>query len=248
MRDREALEPAARRGRRLDQGDGPLRRRVVDDVELVVLLQDHALVRRTGIDIGNVFRAGLAELCERRALPVVTLLPDVPFAIRVEALQRIRPEADRRIEVVRAWIRLLLEDVLRDDPARAPADREVGMEARVRLLQLEHHGVPVGRGHAVDAAVERSAPCHRGVRHLRLDGVDEVVRGELDAVAPVDALTQLHRHLGEIVVVDRRLGSERVLPDAVYAGVGIDVPERVQRQLLETRGRAAVVRHPSVEP
>ena len=63
---REALEPAVRSRRRLDQGERPFGRSVVDDVELVVLLQDHPLVRWAGIDVRDILRAGLAEAGERR--------------------------------------------------------------------------------------------------------------------------------------------------------------------------------------
>src|SRR5271157_4045864 len=124
----EAFEPAVRSGRRLDQGDRPFRRRVVDNVELVVLLKDHPLVRRPGIDIRDIFRARLAETGECRLLPVVALLPDEPGAVRVKALERVGTDAYRRIEVVFAGFRLLLEDVLRHDPGRAPAYRKGRVE------------------------------------------------------------------------------------------------------------------------
>ena len=52
---------------------------------------------------------------------------------------------------------------------------------------------------------------------------DHVVGAELDPVAPVDALAQLHRHLREVVIVDRWLGGERVVPYAVEAIVQVDV-------------------------
>ena len=81
-----------------------------------------------------------------------------------------------------------------------------------------------------------------------LGGEHHVVGGELDAVAPVDAGPQLHGHLGEVVVVDRRLGGERIVPDAVEAVVGVDVPEGVHRELVQAGRLAAGVDRPDVEP
>jgi hypothetical protein len=62
-----------------------LGRGVVNNVELVIELHDHPLVRGTWIDISDIFRSGLAETGKRRPLPIVTPLPYVPLAIRVEA-------------------------------------------------------------------------------------------------------------------------------------------------------------------
>ena len=142
--------------RLLGQREHALGRDVVDDVEVVVHLRDHALVGRAGIDIGGVFRARLAEAAERGALPVVARLPDEPLAVRVVAVQRIGAERDRRVEVELQRIGGFLEDVLRHDPDGVPAHREQRVEARVRLLQLEDDGVAVGRRDAVDVERERA--------------------------------------------------------------------------------------------
>ena len=66
----------------------------------------------------------------------------------------------------------------------------------------------------------------------RFDRVDNVIGSELDAVAPIDAFAKLHRHFREVGVVLRLVRSERVVPYAVQAGVGVNVPERVHAELL----------------
>ena len=248
MRVGEVPEPGARGFRLLRQREHAFRRDVVDDVELVVHLRDDALVRRTGVDIGEVFRARLAEAAERGALPILAQLPDVPLAVGVVAVEHVGAERDRLVEVELLRILDLLEDVLRHDPDRVPAHREQHVEAGVRLLQLEDDGIGIGRLHLVDVEAERRAPAHAAMLDLRRDGVHHVRGRELDAVAPVDAAAQLHRHLGEVGIVDRLLGGERIVPDAVDAAIGIDVPERVERRLLQAVRLAAGVDRPDVEP
>jgi hypothetical protein len=81
-----------------------------------------------------------------------------------------------------------------------------------------------------------------------LDRVEHVGGGELDAVAPIDAASQLHGHFGEIGIVDGLLGGERILPDAIDAFLGIDVPEGVHPQLVEAGRLAAGVDRSYVEP
>src|SRR5690606_14247729 len=179
--------------------------------------------------------AGLAVTAERRALPVVALLPDVPFAGRVEAVQLVGAQRDRRVEVELQRITRLLEYMLGHDPDGVAAPREQCMEAGVGLLPLEMHRMRVGRRDALDIEPEQRAPAHAGILDLRHDGVDDIVGRERDAVAPVDVRLQLHRHLGEIAVVDRLLGGERVLPWPVEAPFGVDVPEGIERELVQAR-------------
>ena len=78
-----------------------------------------------------------------------------------------------------------------------------------------------------------ATPGHPGRVHLGLDGEDDVVGGELLAVAPVDVVAQVHRHLGEIGVVLRWAGRERVVGHAVDSGIGVDEPQRVHHQLMQ---------------
>ncbi len=170
----------------------------------------------------------------------------LPFGI--EAVQRVGPEPDRRVEGELQRIAGLLEDVLGHDPHRVPAHRVQGMEARVRLLQLVDHGVAVGRRDAGDVDLDRRAPAQALGVEVRLDRVHHVGRSELDAVAPVDALAQLHRHLGEVLVVDGLLGGQRVVPHAVDTAVGVDVPEGVHRQLVQPGRLTAGIDGPDVEP
>ena len=110
-------------------------------------------------------------------------------------------------------------------------------------LEVEDDRVAVGHLDARDVDRERRAPAHARMIDLGLDGVGHVVGGELDAVAPVDALAELDRHLGEVVVVDRRLGGERILP-GVGAAFGVDPPERVGRELLVAVDVGAAARRP----
>ncbi len=220
----------------------------MDDVELVVELRDHAFVGWAGIDVGDVVRPWLAPAAEGGALPVLAALPDEPFAVRVVAEQLVGAQRHRRIEGELAGFGLLLEDMLRHHPHRVPPHGEQRVEARVRLLQLEHHGVAVGRGDLGDVDLDGRAPTQALRVHVGLDGVDHVIGGEFDAVAPVDAAAQLHGHLGEVGVVDWLLGCQRVFPDAIDALVRIDVPERVHAELMQAVGLAAGVDRPDVEP
>ena len=122
------------------------------------------------------------------------------------------------------------------------------MEARVRLLELEDHRVGVGRLHRGDVVGQHGAESHARVLDLRVDRPDHVGCGELDAVAPVDALPELHGHLGEVGVVGRLVGGERVVPHALDPALRIDVPERIERGLLKPVGLAASIDGPDVEP
>ena len=89
VREGETLEPAVRQPRLLRQREHALGRGVVDDVELVVELGDHALIGRAGIDVGDVFRSRRAEMRDRGALPIVAQLPDEPAAVGIEAVERV---------------------------------------------------------------------------------------------------------------------------------------------------------------
>ena len=220
----------------------------MDHVELVVELGDHALVRRARIDISEIFRTGLAEARQRGALPVVAQLPDVPFAVGVVAVQHIGAERNRLVEIELDGIGHLFEDMLGQDPDRAPTHREVGMEARIRLLELEHHGVGIGRLDRGDVAGEHRAEPHSRILDLGHHGRNHVIGGELDAVAPEDALAQLRGHFGEVGIVLRLVGRQRVVPDAVETAFRIDVPERIECGLLQPVGLRARIDRPDVEP
>ena len=244
----EALEPAVRALRLLGDGEHALGRDVVDDVELMVELGDHALVRRAGIDVGDVFGPGLAEARDACALPVGPLLPDEPLAVGVVGIERVGAQRHRRIEGELQRIARFLEDVLGHHPHRVPAHREQGMEARVGLLELEDDGLRIGRRDVGDIHLHRRAPAQAVGLQVRLDGVDDVVGSELHAVAPEDALAQLHRHLGEVGIVDRLFRGQRIVPDAVDALLRVDVPEGVHRQLMQAGRLAAGIDRPDVEP
>jgi hypothetical protein len=92
------------------------------------------------------------------------------------------------------------------------------------------------------------APAQAIGLHVRLDGVDHVVGAELDAIAPENALAQLHRHLGEVGVVDRLLRGERIVPHAVDALLRVDIPEGIHPDLLQAVRLAAGIDRPDVEP
>ena len=60
---------------------------------------------------------------------------------------------------------------------------------------------------------------------------------------------ELHRHLGEILVVLRLVRGQRIVPDlAVQTVIRVDVPERVHAQLLQAGGQATAICRPDVEP
>src|SRR5690606_8742077 len=127
--------------------------------------------------------------------------------------------------------------------------REQRVEARVRALQVEDDRIRVRRLDTLNVDLEGGAADEPVGLHVRLGREDNVVGGEFHAVAPVDALAQAHRHLGEVVVVDRRLRSEGVVPYTVQSVVWIDVPERIHRELVEPGGLVQVAsRGPNIEP
>ena len=221
----------------------------MDHVQIVVVHLDEPIVDRHVGSIEGVLRCRLTEFDDRRAVPVLALLPCIPGAIRVEAVQHVRPEADRRVEVVLHHIVDAREDVLRHDPCRVPAYREDRMEPRVGVLEHEMDGQVVRGVNARDLGREGATPGHCRIRHLSFDGVDDVVRVELLAVTPVDAVTKIYCHLAEIGVVLGRACRQRVLNHTVDAGIGVDVPERVHHQLMETRRPSSTnTTHPDVEP
>src|SRR5262245_46581054 len=159
----KALEPAMRAWRLLDECEHTFWRRVVNDVELVVELQADALVGRARIDIGRIFRPRLAEARKRRALPVGPLLPGLPFAVGVEAVELVRPDRNRWVEVVFCGVFDLLENMLGHNPRSVPANRERGVEARVRPLQLEEDSIFVRRRDRIHARSKDGSPEHAGV-------------------------------------------------------------------------------------
>jgi hypothetical protein len=123
------------------------------------------------------------------------------------------------------------------------------MEARIGRLELEMDGVLVRRFDAFDSGRERRAPDEARRRHLRLDRIDDIVGSELDAVAPEDPLTQLHGHLGEVVVVLPGPFGKLVVEGPVETGIGVDEPERIEHQLVQAvRPAATGTRNPDIEP
>ena len=85
----------------------------------------------------------------------------------------------------------------------------------------------------VDIAVEQAMIAHSGRVLQEINGIVQVIRCKLDAIAPVDSLAKLDGHLGEVVIVDRLLGGQGIIPYAVDARIRVDVPQRIQSQLLE---------------
>src|SRR5262249_57154187 len=94
------------------------------------------------------------------------------------------------------------EHVLGHDANGVPAHGEQLVEAGIGLLQLEAHGGGIGGLDAVGVEAERGAPTYVFVLNLGGNGVGDVGRGELDAVAPIDAGAQLDGHFREVGVVD----------------------------------------------
>jgi len=231
-----SLEPGRCGLALLRQREHALGRNVVDDVELVVELRDHALVRRTGIDIREVLGPWLAEAPEARPLPVVAQLPNVPFAVGIEAVQRVRAQCDGLVEVELQRVLDLVEDVLGQDPDSGPPHREIGVEPGVRLLQLEDDGIGIGRLDGGDVVRQHRAKAHRRILDLDIHRGFHVVGRELHTVAPVEPLAQLRGHLREVGVVDWLFRRKRIVPDPVKAGFGVDVPEGIEPDLLKAIG------------
>ena len=244
----EAPEPG-RRGLALPRKcEHAFRGDVVNDVELMIELGNHTLVRRSRIDIGQIRWTRLAVTAQRRALPIVPPLPDVPFAIGIVAVERVGRQRHRSVEIELERVLNLLEHVLRKDPNRTPPDRKIGVEAGVWPLQFEDHRVGVGHLDGGNIVGEHGRETHAGMLDLNVDRRLHVSGGELDTIAPEEAPPQLNPHLREIGVVVRFFGCERVVPRSLQALLRIDVPERIQRCLLQAVRLAAGVDGPNVEP
>src|SRR5580700_6960054 len=158
MRVRKALEPESGRWGLLGQGKHSLRCGIVDNVELVVELKNHAFVWRTGIDIGDIFRPGLTKTPERGSFPVITPLPDIPGTVRIEAFQGVGSEGNRRVEFKLRWVCLFLEDVFRHDPAGVPPHRKKRVKPGIRSFQLEYNRILVRRANGVDTGQKPGSP------------------------------------------------------------------------------------------
>ena len=116
------------------------------------------------------------------------------------------------------------------------------------FFELEHDRVSIRRLDGSDVARQHGAEAHGRIFDLGRHGCDDVISGELDAIAPEDAAAQLDRHFGEVGVVLRLVGSQRIVPDTIETALGIDIPERIKRGLLQPIGLRAGVDHPDVEP
>ena len=81
--------------------------------------------------------------------------------------------------------------------------------------------------------VNRPVVGQPGVLHLDVDGIEQVIRRELHAIAPIETLAEFDGHLGVVGIVDRLLGCQGIIPYAVDARIRVDVPQRIQGQLLE---------------
>ena len=220
----------------------------MDHVQIAVAHLDQPIVGRHVVAVDDVLRRRLAEVGNRGAVPVLALLPDVPVAVRVEAVRHIRPQANGIGEVVLQHVLDPREDVFRHDPGGIPANRENRMKSRVRRLKNKMDGLIIHRLDAFDLRREGTTPDHSLRIHLGFDSEDNVISGELLAIAPVDVVAQVHRHLAEIFVVFGRPGRQRVVGHAVDALVGVDEPQRVHHQLMQSGRQSATGIDPDVEP
>ena len=244
----EAREPAACRLVLLGEAEHAFRRQIVDHVEIAVDHLDETLVVGRDRPVDHVLRRRLAPFGHAGLVPVFAQLPDVPRPVGVEGLERIGAQADRRVEGKGLDVLFLLEHVLGHDPGRVPAHREQRVEAGVGGLEHEVHGVVVRCVDALDGRRERRAPHHARRRDLGIYGVLDVGGGKVDAVAPFDALLEVHRHFGEVFVVLPRTGGQLVVERPLEARVRIDEPQGVHHQLLQARRPAsAVAGGPDVE-
>jgi len=206
----------------------------VDHIQFVCQLGDNALVAWAWSNVHGVLDIHVAKEGDRGPLPVFAALPQEPIPVRIMISERVSAQADRRIECVRQGVLLLFEDVLGHNEARAPTHSEASVEARVGFFQVEDHGISVGLFHMVDIGNKQATPQEPRILHLDIDRIVQVIRCKLDAIAPVDALAQLDRHRGEVFIIDRLLGGQGIIPYAGDARIRVDVPQRIQRQLLKT--------------
>ena len=249
----EAGEPALHLRILLHDRERAFRRQVVHHVEIAVAHLDQAVVGGNIVAVDDEARLGFAHHAQCRLFPVGALFPDVPGAVRVERVQRIGPQAHRRIIGEGQDVVLGFHHVLGHDPGGCPAHREQRMEARIGLVEHEMHRVRIGGFDRFDLRGKRAVIRRAGCRLLLFHRIDHVVGREIDAVAPGDALLQFHRHFGEVVIVFPGAVGQRIIHRIVAGAldprVGVDEPQRIGGQLVRTVGRAGARAHyPGIEP
>ena len=60
--------------------------------------------------------------------------------------------------------------------------------------------------------------------------------------------TRARLNFREVLVVERLLGGQRILPGAVQAALGVDVTEGIEGELMQARILTAGIDRPDVEP
>ena len=70
----------------------------------------------------------------------------------------------------------------------------------------------------------------------RLNSVNDVIGVEFFTIGPHNAFAQIDRHLGEVLIVDGALNSQRIY---ILAGLLVTIPEGLQHQRVVVRGVAA---------
>ena len=196
--------------------------RAHEGVDVVLVLDEGQGPGLFGAEVlvKNVFRLRRAGIAPAGALPVVTQFPELPETVGVVFLDGVRADRYRRCIVEgRDAIAERLEDVLgrRRELGTPSVDAEHGLDIVGCGGGLDLEGVVVDllpSFHIVDIAGDEIELVL--VFLGRVERVDEVVGGQFDAVAPVDALAQLDAELGVVVVQalrqDRQPVRDRTAP------------------------------------
>ncbi len=248
MRPGERIEPANRGWAVLGERDAAFRRDVMDHIQFMVGLGDHALIAWAGVNVHGVLDIHVAQAGDRGPLPVFAALPQNPLAVGINVLERVGAQTDRRVEFERHQVCFLFKNVLGHHVGGAPAHSEGRVEARVGGLQVNDDRVFIWLFQLVYIAREQAITRQSLCLHNGIDGVEHVIARELHAIAPIDALADFYGHLGEVVIVDRLLGCQGIIPYAVDSRIRVNVPQRIQGQLLEsTYPEGTIAAPPAVE-
>ena len=223
------------------------RRNFTEDVHFVV---DHAhLAGRIVAQIAEPdvlrLRHFAGDGADGGVLPVFAALVKHPVAQLVIRLYGVRTGDDRRAVLEGGHVFNLGVNMLGNDAAVVAPDRyaELQRQAREALLGDELHGVIVhlfnGREHGVVVIALGDAL----VGHDHVEREYHVVRVEVFAVGPLDALTDLHDVLGEVLVgLGHSLGDFAEL----FALYGIHFPHHRAHQLMDAKAHLSAL-HIGVE-
>ena len=115
-------------------------------------------------------------------------------------------------------------------------------------MQLENDGFCIRSIDGCNIVPQYGAKPHIRIFDLDIYGRFDVRRGEFYTVTPENAFAEFDAHFGKVGIVDRLVGSQRIIPGAIDAFLRIDVPKGIKGGLLQSIGLAAGIDSPDIKP